>query len=146
MTAGFRSHLPRRARAQPLPAVRCVIGEVAQAHDGSLGMAHAFIDAIAAAGAVQLGPGTGDELGEQPGGLLGRVRERVPAHVGNEVLSVRRRSTDLLLEGCAELLVTEQQPRRERSMRSTGRFLRHCVERERPPVTPCRCRLAAAGV
>lgn len=28
-----------------------VIGEVAQAHDGSLGMAHAFIDAIAAAGA-----------------------------------------------------------------------------------------------
>ncbi len=31
---------------------RClVIGEVAQAHDGSLGMAHAFIDAIAAAGA-----------------------------------------------------------------------------------------------
>ena len=31
---------------------RClVIGEVAQAHDGSLGMAHAFIDAIAEAGA-----------------------------------------------------------------------------------------------
>ena len=31
---------------------RClVIGEVAQAHDGSLGMAHAFIDAIANAGA-----------------------------------------------------------------------------------------------
>jgi len=31
---------------------RClVIGEVAQAHDGSLGLAHAFIDAIAAAGA-----------------------------------------------------------------------------------------------
>jgi N-acetylneuraminate synthase len=31
---------------------RCrIIGEVAQAHDGSLGMAHAFIDAIAAAGA-----------------------------------------------------------------------------------------------
>jgi N-acetylneuraminate synthase len=28
-----------------------VIGEVAQAHDGSLGMAHAFVDAIAAAGA-----------------------------------------------------------------------------------------------
>jgi len=28
-----------------------VIGEVAQAHDGSLGMAHAFIDAIAATGA-----------------------------------------------------------------------------------------------
>jgi N,N'-diacetyllegionaminate synthase len=33
-------------------AGRClVIGEVAQAHDGSLGMAHAFIDAIARAGA-----------------------------------------------------------------------------------------------
>ena len=31
---------------------RCfIIGEVAQAHDGSLGMAHAFIDAIAATGA-----------------------------------------------------------------------------------------------
>jgi N,N'-diacetyllegionaminate synthase len=31
---------------------RClIIGEVAQAHDGSLGMAHAFIDAIAASGA-----------------------------------------------------------------------------------------------
>ncbi len=28
-----------------------IIGEVAQAHDGSLGMAHAYIDAIAAAGA-----------------------------------------------------------------------------------------------
>ena len=28
-----------------------VIAEVAQAHDGSLGMAHAFIDAIANAGA-----------------------------------------------------------------------------------------------
>jgi N,N'-diacetyllegionaminate synthase len=28
-----------------------VIGEVAQAHDGSLGLAHAFIDAIASAGA-----------------------------------------------------------------------------------------------
>src|SRR5258705_11910478 len=31
---------------------RClIIGEVAQAHDGSLGMAHAFIDAIARTGA-----------------------------------------------------------------------------------------------
>ena len=31
---------------------RCtIIGEVAQAHDGSLGMAHAFIDAVAHAGA-----------------------------------------------------------------------------------------------
>ena len=28
-----------------------IVGEVAQAHDGSLGMAHAFIDAVAAAGA-----------------------------------------------------------------------------------------------
>src|SRR5437660_2813068 len=28
-----------------------VVGEVAQAHDGSLGLAHAFIDAIANAGA-----------------------------------------------------------------------------------------------
>jgi len=28
-----------------------IIGEVAQAHDGSLGMAHAFIDVIAESGA-----------------------------------------------------------------------------------------------
>jgi N,N'-diacetyllegionaminate synthase len=36
----------------PGPAAACtIIGEVAQAHDGSLGMAHAFIDAIAEAGA-----------------------------------------------------------------------------------------------
>lgn len=34
---------------QSLPCM--IIGEVAQAHDGSLGMAHAFIDAIANAGA-----------------------------------------------------------------------------------------------
>jgi N-acetylneuraminate synthase len=33
----------------PPPAL--VVGEIAQAHDGSVGMAHAFIDAIAAAGA-----------------------------------------------------------------------------------------------
>jgi N,N'-diacetyllegionaminate synthase len=41
--------------ARPLPGrpvARClIVGEVAQAHDGSLGMAHAFIDAIAATGA-----------------------------------------------------------------------------------------------
>lgn len=37
---------------EPLSFDSCVvIGEVAQAHDGSLGMAHAFIDAIADAGA-----------------------------------------------------------------------------------------------
>src|SRR5574341_1605298 len=38
--------------APPWSTERClIIGEVAQAHDGSLGMAHAFIDAIANAGA-----------------------------------------------------------------------------------------------
>jgi N,N'-diacetyllegionaminate synthase len=38
--------------ADPVPGRPCtIIGEVAQAHDGSLGMAHAFIDAIAGAGA-----------------------------------------------------------------------------------------------
>lgn len=37
----------------PAPGRPCtIIGEVAQAHDGSLGTAHAFIDAIAAAGAT----------------------------------------------------------------------------------------------
>lgn len=36
----------------PARAAGClIIGEVAQAHDGSLGLAHAYIDAIAAAGA-----------------------------------------------------------------------------------------------
>jgi N,N'-diacetyllegionaminate synthase len=35
----------------PVPSRCVIIGEVAQAHDGSLGTAHAFIDAIAAAGA-----------------------------------------------------------------------------------------------
>ena len=34
-----------------LPGKCVVVGEIAQAHDGSLGMAHAYIDAIAAAGA-----------------------------------------------------------------------------------------------
>jgi N-acetylneuraminate synthase len=38
--------------AAPAPGQPCtIIGEVAQAHDGSLGQAHAFIDAIADAGA-----------------------------------------------------------------------------------------------
>jgi N,N'-diacetyllegionaminate synthase len=48
---GFRSRLG--ARSLPgNPEARClIVGEVAQAHDGSLGMAHAFIDAIAATGA-----------------------------------------------------------------------------------------------
>lgn len=37
---------------KPAPIGKCIIvGEVAQSHDGSLGMAHAFIDAIANAGA-----------------------------------------------------------------------------------------------
>src|SRR5207237_9323784 len=40
------------SRSNPDQGVGCmVIGEVAQAHDGSLGFAHAFIDAIARAGA-----------------------------------------------------------------------------------------------
>src|SRR3546814_17341712 len=35
----------------PAPGAPCtIVGEVAQAHDGSLGAAHAYIDAIAAAG------------------------------------------------------------------------------------------------
>ena len=47
----LRSLLPARAGASDRPARCIVVGEVAQAHDGSLGFAHAFIDAIAAAGA-----------------------------------------------------------------------------------------------
>lgn len=51
MATNFREsclhHLPRERTEG-----RClIIGEVAQSHDGSLGMAHAFIDAIANAGA-----------------------------------------------------------------------------------------------
>src|SRR5512134_2516174 len=34
-----------------IPGSALIIGEVAQAHDGSLGVAHAFVDAIADAGA-----------------------------------------------------------------------------------------------
>lgn len=48
----FRSHLfPGAEQGVPGPKRCIVIGEVAQAHDGSLGTAHAFIDAIARAGA-----------------------------------------------------------------------------------------------
>ena len=48
MTTAFQSH-PALAG---LGSGRClIIGEVALTHDGSLGLAHAFIDAIAAAGA-----------------------------------------------------------------------------------------------
>lgn len=43
------SGLTRSGNADGEPCL--IIGEVAQAHDGSLGMAHAYIDAIAAAGA-----------------------------------------------------------------------------------------------
>lgn len=39
-----------REAGAPAPGM-LIIGEVAQAHDGSLGLAHAFIDAIASAGA-----------------------------------------------------------------------------------------------
>lgn len=41
----------RSAPTEPEAGDCLIIGEVAQAHDGSLGMAHSFIDAIAAAGA-----------------------------------------------------------------------------------------------
>jgi N,N'-diacetyllegionaminate synthase len=45
-------HMPAPPKQLTLSPGRClIIGEVAQAHDGSLGMAHAFIDAIARAGA-----------------------------------------------------------------------------------------------
>jgi N-acetylneuraminate synthase len=47
-----RTRLPGNAEAAPSTDSRClVVAEVAQAHDGSLGTAHAFIDAIADAGA-----------------------------------------------------------------------------------------------
>ena len=48
----FKDNLKRQAGSRDRDSGSClIIGEVAQAHDGSLGMAHAFIDAIAATGA-----------------------------------------------------------------------------------------------
>lgn len=47
----LRDAFPRRSGAEPEGARCILVGEVAQAHDGSLGMAHAFIDAIADTGA-----------------------------------------------------------------------------------------------
>lgn len=50
--ARLRDEFPARPGRETPPEARCIIvGEVAQAHDGSLGMAHAFIDAIAESGA-----------------------------------------------------------------------------------------------
>jgi len=52
MTPGTTPNAQAPAGAWPAAPGQCmVIGEVAQAHDGSLGMAHAFIDAIANSGA-----------------------------------------------------------------------------------------------
>lgn len=51
MVANFREECLKHVSGEQ-PEGRClIIGEVAQSHDGSLGMAHAFIDAIAHAGA-----------------------------------------------------------------------------------------------
>src|SRR4051812_42963034 len=47
----FRSRLKRQTSHCDTVSGCLVIGEVAQAHDGSLGLAHAFVDAIADAGA-----------------------------------------------------------------------------------------------
>ncbi|MGA7730307.1 MAG: N-acetylneuraminate synthase family protein [Chloroflexia bacterium] len=52
MPVAFRDQLTFPEAANRAEDHGCVIiGEVAQAHDGSLGLAHAFIDAIASAGA-----------------------------------------------------------------------------------------------
>lgn len=52
MITNFRHQLGRHGNGENSPSRRClIIGEVAQAHDGSLGLAHAFIDAIAETGA-----------------------------------------------------------------------------------------------
>lgn len=47
----IRKLLENASRPETVHPGALIIGEVAQAHDGSLGMAHAFIDAIAGAGA-----------------------------------------------------------------------------------------------
>ena len=51
MPDSLRSRLGARPIGRPTDTSSLIIGEVAQAHDGSLGLAHAFIDAIASAGA-----------------------------------------------------------------------------------------------
>ena len=48
---GNRGGFQLEGRNVGVPNPPLVIGEVAQAHDGSLGVAHAFIDALADAGA-----------------------------------------------------------------------------------------------
>jgi N-acetylneuraminate synthase len=50
-STGFRPFLKRQKGHLDTVSGCLVIGEVAQAHDGSLGLAHAFVDAIADAGA-----------------------------------------------------------------------------------------------
>ncbi len=51
MTLDFRARCLSKVTGKSSEGRCLIIGEVAQSHDGSLGMAHAFIDAIAAAGA-----------------------------------------------------------------------------------------------
>ncbi|HEX6124138.1 MAG TPA: N-acetylneuraminate synthase family protein [Pyrinomonadaceae bacterium] len=51
MSETFRDRCLAGTKAAERPGRCLVIGEVAQTHDGSLGQAHAFIDAIARAGA-----------------------------------------------------------------------------------------------
>lgn len=51
MNTNFRQRCLSSVSAEPREGRCLIIGEVAQSHDGSLGMAHAFIDAIANAGA-----------------------------------------------------------------------------------------------
>lgn len=52
MSESFRTLFTDSLKGRELSQGRClIIGEVAQSHDGSLGLAHSFIDAIAAAGA-----------------------------------------------------------------------------------------------
>ena len=51
MESDFRKQCLQHLGSTPAVGSCLIIGEVAQSHDGSLGMAHAFIDAIADAGA-----------------------------------------------------------------------------------------------
>jgi N,N'-diacetyllegionaminate synthase len=51
MQPSFKTFLRKQNRGAGTAGRCLIIGEVAQAHDGSLGLAHAFIDAIADAGA-----------------------------------------------------------------------------------------------
>ena len=99
----FRDAFPPRPGAKPDRGRCIVIGEVAQAHDGSLGFAHAFIDAIAGAGADAVKFQTHIASAETTqrqlvGDLLDRAFGGSARQLVLQALSAKRASRDELAE------------------------------------------------